>query len=216
MLWQIPAAKSLSGPAAWLVDGWQVGAIFKANDGVPFTPTWGTGGDPSGTGSADDYAFPDRLTGPGCASLINSGNPDHYIKTQCLTLPTAPNMAYWTANCDTTSGIYGPTGIPAPFPVCFNLRGNAGRNIIIGPGIANLDFSVFKNNPVRRISENFNIQFRAEFFNLLNRPDFGDPVVPNGEADLFDATGAPSASVGKLTTTSVPERQIQFALKIIW
>lgn len=205
--WQLPTAKSLTGPAAWLANGWQMGGILKLNDGVPFTPTWGTGGDPAGTNSADDYAFPDRLTGPGCANLSNPGNPDHYIKTQCFIVPVAPSLAFYNANCDPTFGTY---------PQCFNLRGNAGRNIIIGPGIANLDFSLFKNNYVRRISENFNIQFRAEFFNILNRPDFGDPVVPNGEADLFDATGAPNAAVGKFTTTSVPERQIQLALKIIW
>ena len=38
---------------------------------------------------------------------------------------------------------------------------------MIGPGLSNLDFSVFKNNHVRKISENFNVQFRAEFFNIL-------------------------------------------------
>ena len=45
---------------------------------------------------------------------------------------------------------------------CFNLRGNAGRNILIGPGVTSLDFSLFKNNYIKRISERFNIQFRAE------------------------------------------------------
>ena len=42
-----------------------------------------------------------------------------------------------------------------PFPLCFNLRGNAGRNILIGPGLTELDFSVFKNNYIKRISETF-------------------------------------------------------------
>jgi hypothetical protein len=214
--WEVPSAKSLSGAAGWAANGWQLGAIFKANDGVPFTATWGTGGDPSGTLSADDWAFPNRLTGPGCASLVNPGNPNNYIKTQCFALPTAPNMAFWSANCDTTSPIYGPNLVPEPFPVCFNLRGNSGRNVVIGPGITSLDFSVFKNNPIRRISENFNIQFRAEFFNTLNHPNFSVPNVPNGEADIFDGAGSPNASVGHLTTTSTDSRQIQFALKFIW
>ena len=59
-----------------------------------------------------------------------------------------------------------------PFPQCFNLRGNAGRNILIGPGLTNLDFSVFKNNYIR---EKYNVQFRAEFFNILNHPNWGNP-----------------------------------------
>jgi hypothetical protein len=214
--WQVPALHSISGPAAWLVNGWELGGIFKANDGVPYTATWNTGGDAAGTLSADAYDYPNRLTGPGCATLVNPGNPNHYVKTQCFTLPTAPSMAFWNANCDTTSPVFGPNGTTEPFPVCFNLRGNAGRNIITGPGIQNLDFSVFKNNPIKRFGENFNVQFRAEFFNILNHANFGTPVVANGEADLFDGTGAPIGSVGQLTTTSTTAREIQFALKLVW
>jgi hypothetical protein len=232
--WQVPAAKSLSGPAAWLVNGWQLGTIFKVNDGVPYTPTWGTGGDPAGTNSSDDYAYPNRLSGPGCATLINPGNPDHYVKTQCFSVPTAPDLTFWNNNCDPAPPSLGygfdplnpanpvPANMGNPPPAwlpplaCFNLRGNAGRNIIIGPGIQNLDFSVFKNNPIKRISENFNVQFRAEFFNILNHPNFGDPNVPNAEADLFNATGASIGSVGHLTTTTTTAREIQFALKLAW
>src|SRR6202021_1299408 len=143
-----------------------------------------TGSDPAGTLASDNYAFPDRLTTPACAKLVNPGNPDNYIKTQCFTLPTAPSMAFWQANCDTTSHIYGPNLTTEPFPVCFNLRGNAGRNILIGPGLTNLDFSIFKNNPVKRISENFNVQFRAEFFNILNRANFAVPASPTN-TDIF-------------------------------
>src|SRR6267143_1905753 len=51
---------------------------------------------------------------------------------------------------------------------CFNLRGNTGRNVITGPGLTSLDFSVFKNNYIKSISERFNIQIRAEIFNILN------------------------------------------------
>lgn len=177
-----------------------------------------TGGDPAGTNSSDDYAFPDVLTGPGCRSLVNPRNPDHYVKTQCCTVPTAPSPAFFSAaaplGCDPAFGSLNPND--PNYLWCFNLRGNAGRNSLIGPGITNLDFSVFKNNPVRRISENFNIQFRAEFFNILNHANFGDPNVPNTEADLFDATGAPIATVGHLTTTTTDSREIQFALKITW
>ena len=104
---------------------------------------------------------------------------------------------------------------------CFNLRGNAGRNIMIGPGITNLDFSVFKNNYIKRISENFNVQFRVEMFNVLNHANFAPPGPGDGNVDIFDATGtslAPSAggNAGVLIKTTIPERQIQFAMKIIF
>src|ERR1700736_5027309 len=127
----------------------------------------------------------------------------------------APNMAFWQANCDTTSPIYGPNLATAPFPVCFNLRGNSGRNVLIGPGLSNLDFSVFKNNYVRRISEDFNVQFRAEFFNVLNHTNFSVPVTPDN-VTIFDSTGAPTGVAGLLTSTTTTAREMQFALKVIW
>ena len=37
-IWQVPGLKSASGPVAWVVNGWQLGGIYKAGDGVPFTP----------------------------------------------------------------------------------------------------------------------------------------------------------------------------------
>jgi len=205
-IWQIPTSGSLSGIAARLANGWQLGAIFKANDGTPFTPTFGTDGDPLGLNSSDPWDVPNRLSGPGCGTLTNPGNPNNYIKTQCFAVPTAPSAAFYTANCDPTVGTA---------PQCFNLRGNAGRNIIVGPGLTNLDFSVFKNNHIRRISESFNLQFRVELFNLLNHPNFALPVVPTN-TDIFDSTGAPNPAAGQLTSTSTSAREIQFAVKVLW
>jgi hypothetical protein len=204
--WQVPSIQSFSGPAAWITNGWELGGIYKLSDGVPFTATFGTDGDPQGLNSGDPWAFPNRLTGPGCGTLINPGNPNSYIKTQCFSVPTAPSGAFYAANCDPTFGV---------FPQCFNLRGNSGRNILIGPGTANLDFSVFKNNYIKRISESFNLQFRAELFNILNRANFGVPVTPDN-TDIFDSTGAPTGVAGLLTSTTTTAREIQFALKIVW
>lgn len=220
--WEVPSPKSFSGPARWLADGWQLGLIFMASDGVPFTPTFGTGSDPMNTLSSDDFAYPNRLTGPGCQTLTHPGNPNNYIKTECFAVPTAPNLAFWTANCDAQ-----PPSVGGPLPsyvsplACFNLRGNAGRNILIGPGITNLDFSVFKNNRIPRISETFNVQFRAEIFNTLNHPNFAPPTPGDGTTDIFDGTGlslspATGGTAGVLIRTTVPERQIQFAIKVIF
>ncbi len=63
--------------------------------------------------------------------------------------------------------------------------------------------------------QNFNVQFRTEVFNILNRAHFSAPVTPDN-VTIFDSTGAPVAAAGLLTSTSTPAREIQFALKVIW
>jgi hypothetical protein len=213
-MWDIPGLKSSLGPVNWATNGWELGAIYTVSDGVPFSPTFGTDSDPLGLSSSDPWDFASRLTGPGCATAVNPGNPNNYIKTQCFTVPIAPSMAFWQANCDPA-----PPTLGGPLPTgsleCFNLRGNAGRNSLIGPGTSELDFSIFKNNPIKKISESFNVQFRAEFFNILNHPNFAVPSTP-GNTDIFDSTGTLSAVAGLLTATTTTAREIQFALKVIW
>jgi hypothetical protein len=220
--WDIPTSKSFSGPARWLTDGWELGTIFTVSDGVPFTPTWGTGSDPANTLSSDDFAYPNRLGGAGCGTLTNPGNPGNYIKTQCFTVPTAPDAAFFNANCSPAPPSLGGSVDPASLQ-CYNLRGNTGRNILTGPGVTSLDFSVFKNNRIHRISENFNVQFRVEMFNILNHPNFAPPGPGDGNTDIFDGTGASlsptlgnGGTAGLLLRTTVPERQIQFAIKFIF
>jgi len=222
LTWQVPSPKSLSGAAGWITGGWELGGIYKVSDGVPFTPTFGTDGDPQFLNSSDTWDFPNRLTGPGCEILTNPGNPNNYIKTQCFAIPTAPASFFAgpTPMCS-SDPIFGSNAIGTP-PQCFNLRGNGGRNILISPGLSNLDFSIFKNNPVKRISETFNVQFRAEFFNILNRANFAVPVTPD-HTDIFDSSGNSLdprppifGTAGVLTSTATPSREIQFALKIGW
>lgn len=87
--------------------------------------------------------------------------------------------------------------------------GTVGRNTLIGPGVATVDLSLVKNIAV---AESRMVQFRAEFFNLLNRPNFGSP-----NTEVFtDASGVPSGSAGRIRTTTTTSRQIQFALRFSW
>jgi hypothetical protein len=85
--------------------------------------------------------------------------------------------------------------------------GNIGRGTLTGPGLADVDFSLFKNTAV---SETANLQFRAEFFNLFNRSNFG-PL----NTTVFSGT-AISGSAGLITTTATYPRQIQLGLKLIF
>lgn len=86
--------------------------------------------------------------------------------------------------------------------------GTLGRNTLSAQGLATFDLSLFK---VIETSEKTKLQFRAEFFNLLNRANFGTPDTNN-----FSATGQLNPSAGRITATRIPARQIQFGLKYIF
>lgn len=201
-LWNVPKPSSISGFAGGIVGGWQFGGVFTASSGVPFTPNMA--GDTLGLNSTDPWSFPDRLGGPGCQSLVNPGNVQNYLKVQCFNVP--PAVIY--------NGIH------------YIRLGNAGRNEVYGPGLTNLDVSLVKNTYVKRFSETFNIQFRAEFFNVLNHPNFQVPV-DNGQNTILDPTISgigivpsnpltDSISKVPLTSTTTTSRQLQFAIKVIW
>lgn len=200
--YQVPELASFSGPLAWTAKGWEFNAMVKANTGVPFTPTLGTDGDPLGLNSSDPWDYPSVVKGSGCGSLVNPGNPNHYIKTECFTLPQAPSQAFYSQYCDPSFA----------YPTCINLRGNAGRNILTGPGLTNVDFALVKNT---RLAEALNLQFRAECFNLLNHTNFQVPPLVQG-TDIFDSTGAANPTAGILTSTATSSRQLQFGIKLIW
>ena len=89
LTWEAPAPRTAS-PLSWVFSGWQLGGIFKASSGQPFTPI--LGGDPLGTKLDETAEPPNRLVGPDCDTLVNPGNPNHYIKTQCLTFPNPANL----------------------------------------------------------------------------------------------------------------------------
>jgi hypothetical protein len=99
---------------------------------------------------------------------------------------------------------FNPNAFILPTPGTY---GNVGRGVLTGPGLADLDTSLFKTTAV---SERASLQFRAEFFNVLNRANFGTP-----NATVF-SSGAISASAGLITATTTTSRQIQFGLKLIF
>jgi hypothetical protein len=78
--------------------------------------------------------------------------------------------------------------------------GNAGRYVVIGPGTKVVDFGAYKNFT---LTEALKLQFRAETFNLFNRPDFAQPG---------NTLGTPQ--FGRITKTSNDSREIQLALRL--
>ena len=98
-------------------------------------------------------------------------------------------------------------------PTCFSVPtvgtpGNIGRDSLIGPGLFNIDFALFKNT---KITERFNSQFRAEFFNVLNHPNFAVPTTAT-----FSQGGSINTNAGRITSTTTFQRQIQFGLKVMF
>jgi len=194
------APKGWGSGGKLFLDGWQHGGIFQASTGLPITPL--ISGDPLGLNSSDTFDFPNRNYS--CKPINKLGysvNPNrNYLNTSCFSYPVA------------TAG-YNP------------ILGNSGRNSIMGPGYQDFDFSLVKNTMVPKLGDTFNVQFRAELFNIFNRVNYSNPV--KAQTQIFGQAAAPTAgnptpaagtagSSGALTTTAGSSRQTQFALKIIF
>ena len=175
-----------------LLNGWQWGGIFQDSAGEPFTPL--ISGDPLNLHSNDVFAFPDRISGAGC-----SGNPVKSV--------TPFNRQYVNVSC---------FAFPAFDPVTgLTHLGTAGRNSILGPGLTDFDTSLVKNTRIPKISESFNVQFRAELFNVLNQVNYATP--PKAGTQLFNGSGAALATGGVLVgPTASSSRQAQFAVKLLF
>jgi hypothetical protein len=98
-------------------------------------------------------------------------------------------------------------------PKCYSLQpvgtdGNTGRNSLRGPNFFNTDIALLKDT---KVSEQFRIQFRAEFFNIFNHENLAFP-----NSNVFSASGAINGSAGHITASNAGStpRQIQFGLKV--
>jgi hypothetical protein len=195
--------KFMSDAAGWrnqVVGGWAVNWIVTLQDGQPITLAC-----PSATAS-----------GLACGDLRVPGQPLD------LGLHTDSNgLLSWYGNpkAFTQPCVLGPGGAPQPgTPTgCTPLTGIAalgGLTQVPGPGYHRMDFSIFKNFP---ITETKYLQFRTEFFNLTNHPNFNAPNFGgNGVVAIPNSGNYNSSTFGEIgSTRDAPydPRQIQFALK---
>jgi len=132
--WIVPTPKSLPAAANFVLGGWQLGGILSARTGLPFTPT--IGGDPLGV-RTDDFDYPNRSKSGACATAT-TGDPKAYLNLSCFSLPVvvAPLTQAQCARFQPSPGNF----IDG---TCANLIGNGGRNSVRGPGLLDLDSSVF-------------------------------------------------------------------------
>jgi Carboxypeptidase regulatory-like domain len=187
------------------VEGWTMTGNVVVQDGSPLTFTNTAGGSAYGTGSAGSgeggTARAQLCPGVTYGSLQTSGgitsrlggalSPNGYINTSdfCAQPAIMPDGVTVTSQ--------------AACPTCATLFGDSGLGIILGPGNVNWDTSFMKTT---HLTEQHIIQFRADFFNILNHPQFSNPGVAQNTPNAF----------GVITTTAVNPRIVQFALKYIF
>jgi hypothetical protein len=229
LMWDLPSMKNSGRFVSTLTGGWELGTIVTATSGAPFTMTVGDGNDPLGTGFNGDFSMDFASLLPGCNPIHGGLN---YVNVNCFTPPTAqasiapattanpygcaPN-SFLTPAQDPINGAYNGPPPPSGTQFCSNVLGNTRRNQFYGPAQTSVDFSIFKNTRIPSISETFNVQLRAEFFNVLNHTNFLSPGFLNtfGQNNsAYDSNGASLPTA--LNQTATTSRQIQLGLKLIW
>jgi Carboxypeptidase regulatory-like domain/TonB dependent receptor-like, beta-barrel len=192
------------GISSKVFGGWSVNWAAVLQGGQPITLSC-----PSGTTS-----------GTGCYDLIVPGQD----QKRGLHIDTNGKLSFFgNPGAFNQPCVLGAGGVPDPTKVvgCVPLTGLAALGgppaQIAGPTFKRLDFSVFKD---MRLSERFTLQFRAEFFNIFNHPNFNAPGFGgNGVVAVSGATNFTSSNFGEIgSTRDAPydPRQIQFALKLYY
>ena len=176
--WSLPFFRQSAGITQAALGGWQLNGIFTAMSGTPFTIFDST--DVSDQGTAPE------ITGFSAnrPNVVSGQNPNAGPKT----------VGAWLNAAAFAQVIPDPNSPVQQF-------GNAGRNIGVGPRYSDWDFSVFKNF---RVTESKDIQFRAEFFNILNHPNFRLP-----DSDI-------SSPTFNQIQAALPPRVVQLALKFLF
>jgi hypothetical protein len=176
------------GFANQVVGGWQLANIVSLSTGNWYTVLDSNGNFANADGGAGGVSQrPDQVGDPTKAGPV-AGNPG------CVAPTSIRNSTTWFNTCAFVDPALGSFG-------------NVGRNTIESPGYRTWDLSIFKNF---RTTEKTNLEFRAEFFNVLNHTNF--LFANSGPQNGNNATILGTSQFGALTAARAP-RQIQFALK---
>jgi hypothetical protein len=187
-----------SGLLGRVSQGWSISGVTVIQDGTPMTIADSSAGTIYGTaGSADQAGFARAQMCPG----MTYGNIATPGGVEARLGGNSGGPGYFNTSAFCNAPIIGDgTGY-----------GDSGSGIILGPGQFNWDMSALKTT---KITERQMVQFRAEFFNIFNHPQFTNPNASQGA--VFSLPDRASGSFGQITSTSVNPRVIQFALKYIF
>jgi hypothetical protein len=193
-VYDLPGMKNVAGWERALLGGWSISGVVTYQSGTPLTLT-GTNTN-NAFGITGDLA---PITASCNASMLTTSGSitsrlNGFLNAACITaanpsvLLSSANPAAWP--------IIGQDGKATGF-------GNAPIGLIRGPAQGDWDISLGKRFPVASINDRANAEFRAEFFNAFNNPNFANPD-----------NNVSNSTFGRITATTVAPRIIQFALKL--
>jgi hypothetical protein len=165
-----------------VLGGWSLAGVWTWQSGTALTIAYNNSTNVFGI--SEDRA----QLAPGCsnANLVRPGSLESKLNN------------YFNTACFTTPPVIGADGIGTAF-------GDSGSGIVDGPGQFNVDLSLMRVVPMRWPKEGSALQFRVEFFNALNHPQFSNPNTTYG-----------SSSFGIISSTSVNPRVGQLAIKLVF
>ena len=172
-----------------LVSGWQFTGITDFQTGQPFSVTYTAPGTPTGLVSGRANRVPGVALYPAKKTRAQWFNPAAFVAPPCYTAAGNVSCSSYVAGGAATYATYG----------------NSGYNMLRGPAFQNWDMSLQKNTTIR---ERYNVQLRADSFNVFNHPNFGTP----------NASISNTSTVGTITSISgtpgYEQRTVEFAVKL--
>ena len=200
--YELPFGKEWGGAAKAIASGWQLGGILNLGSGHPFTPILGSDNARVSTRSRGDHLRPDLRPGA-------NANPVEGSSAGCGTNAN-PALNFPAQEVGTVKHYFDPCSfiLPNSGVAGVGILGNLGRNTLVGPGLAQVDFTMKKKF---NVSENNFFEFRMEVFNIFNRANFRDPA--DTERTILDGNGNYNLRSGEITGTTTSARQIQFSLR---
>lgn len=171
-----------------IVNGWQISGIVAAQTGQPFSVSYTAPGSPVGQVSGRANRVPGASLYPGKKTITQWFNPAAF---------TAP-LCYNANGTGTCSSIYSSSG-----PTTYATYGTSGYDMLRGPAFQDWDMSLQKNIGWH---EHYNLQLRADSFNVFNHPNFGTPNANISNSNVGTITGMSG-------TPSYEQRTLEFAAK---
>jgi hypothetical protein len=205
--------QNLTGAARKVLGGWALSGVLRLSSGFPLNismqqprPCCNAQGQAVTPANVDGPSL-DLIPGGDNNPVLDDGrNPDEYFDVRQFRIPTVIEGAQ--------HGFF---------------QGNLGRNVLSAPGVANLDVVLSKKTALTFLGEAGSLEFRTEFFNILNRPNFGNPVTsifsrPRSSTatqpnllrdDLADPWSRRlQTDAARINGTRTNARELQFGLKV--
>jgi hypothetical protein len=199
-----------------LGEGWQVSSVVTLMSGHPFHINYNFVDDFDGSG--EFFPRPDVVA----PVVYNRSDPTRFLDLSSFAVPCTFPQAPAPAGSGSAQDCVFTGGVNSMH------FGNLGRNALLGPDFKNMDFSIIKDT---RITERVRFNFRVDFYNLFNHPNFANPYMPAFFADAapngFDVRSGRGIGFLPIVATSDTglgnpilggggPRSMQIALKVLF